>query len=147
MKPHIFHPDAGEEYARAVEYYAGIAPEPGIRLYDEIERHIREVCRRPDRFFRFSPPAHRALARKFPYSVVYLDTIPPGANIYLNGRKVQSSASGGQKTDARTPMIIPDLPVGAFNMLLTRQGYQDHQELVRLGTSDIKAVKVRLKPR
>ena len=73
MKPHIFHPDAGEEYARAVEYYAAITPELGSRFHNEIERLIRDVRRQPDRFFRFSPPAQRALARKFPYSVVYLE--------------------------------------------------------------------------
>ncbi len=73
MKPHTFYPDAGEEYARAVEYYADIAPELGSRFHDEIERLIREVRRRPERFFRFSPPAQRALAYKFPYSLVYLD--------------------------------------------------------------------------
>ena len=73
MKPHTFHPDAGEEYARAVEYYADIAPELGSCFHDEIERLIREVRRRPERFFRFSPPAQRALAYKFPYSLVYLD--------------------------------------------------------------------------
>ena len=72
MKPHIFHPDAGEEYARAVEYYAAITPGLGSRFHDEIERLIRDVRRQPDRFFRFSPPAQRTLARKFPYSVVYL---------------------------------------------------------------------------
>jgi plasmid stabilization system protein ParE len=73
VKPHTFYPDAGEEYARAVEYYADIAPELGSRFHDEIERLIREVRRRPERFFRFSPPAQRALAYKFPYSLVYLD--------------------------------------------------------------------------
>ena len=73
MKPHTFHPDAGEEYARAVEYYADIAPELGSRFHDEIERLIREVRRRPERFFRFSPQAQRPLAYKFPYSLVYLD--------------------------------------------------------------------------
>lgn len=57
MKPHIFHPDAGEEYARAVEYYANIAPELGIRFYGEIERLVKVVRSQPDRFFRFSPPA------------------------------------------------------------------------------------------
>ena len=72
MKPHVFHPDAGEE-SRAVEYYADIASELGVRFHDEIERLITEVRRQPDRFFRFSPPAQRALARKFPYSVVYLN--------------------------------------------------------------------------
>jgi hypothetical protein len=70
VKPHIFHPEAGEEYTRAVEYYADIAPELGARFYDEIERLIKAIRRQPDRFFRFSPPAQRALARKFPYSVV-----------------------------------------------------------------------------
>ena len=73
MKPHTFHPDAGEEYARAVEHYADIAPELGRRFHDEIERLIGEVRRQPERFLRFSPPAQRALARKFPYSVVYLN--------------------------------------------------------------------------
>ena len=39
MKPHIFHPEAGEEYAQAVEYYTAVSPELG-RFYDEIERLI-----------------------------------------------------------------------------------------------------------
>ena len=73
MKPHAFHPEAGEEYQQAAEYYAAIAPELAARFYDEIERIIVEVRRQPDRFSRFSPPARRALARRFPYSVVYLD--------------------------------------------------------------------------
>ena len=73
MKPHVFHPDAREEYIQAVRYYATVAPELGARLYEEIERLICEVRREPARFFQFSPPARRALARRFPYSVIYLD--------------------------------------------------------------------------
>ena len=73
MKPHVFHPEAGEEYTQAIAYDATVTPELGSRLYDEIERLIHEVCRPPEGFSRFSPPARRALARKFPYSVVYLD--------------------------------------------------------------------------
>jgi plasmid stabilization system protein ParE len=73
VKPHVFHPEAGEEYTRAVQYYAAERPELGGRFFDEIERVIREICRQPDRFFHFNPPARRALARKFPYSVIYLD--------------------------------------------------------------------------
>jgi toxin ParE1/3/4 len=73
VKPHIFHPDAGEEYTQATEYYTAVTPELGGRFYDEIERLIHEVRREPERFFRFSPPARRAVARRFPYSVVYLD--------------------------------------------------------------------------
>jgi toxin ParE1/3/4 len=73
VKPFAFHPEAGEEYTQAAQYYANIVSDLGIRFSDEIERLILEVRRQPDRFFRFSPPARRALARKFPYSVVYLD--------------------------------------------------------------------------
>ena len=73
MKPHVFHPEAGEEYTQAIQHYVAVTPELGGRFYDEMERVIQEVCRQPDRFFRFSPPARRALARKFPYSVIYLD--------------------------------------------------------------------------
>jgi toxin ParE1/3/4 len=73
VKPHAFHPEAGEEYTRAVEHYAAIAPELGNRLYNEIEGLILEIRRQPERFFRIHPPAQRALCREFPYSVVYLD--------------------------------------------------------------------------
>ena len=73
MKPHVFHPEAREEYLAAVRYYSDVRPELGSRLYDEIERLIREIRREPTRFFQFSPPARRALVRRFPYSVVYLD--------------------------------------------------------------------------
>jgi toxin ParE1/3/4 len=73
LKPHIFHPGATEEYISAVQYYADISPKLGHRFHLELERVIYEVCRIPERFFRFSPPAQRALARKFPYSLVYLN--------------------------------------------------------------------------
>jgi plasmid stabilization system protein ParE len=73
VKPYTFHPEAGEEYMQAAEYYGTVTPELGGRFYDEIERLLAEVRRQPERFFRFSPPARRALAHSFPYSVVYLD--------------------------------------------------------------------------
>ena len=72
MKPYAFHPAAAEEYTQAAKYYAAIETGLGQRFYDEIERLILEVRRQPDRFFSFSPPARRVLARKFPYSVVYM---------------------------------------------------------------------------
>ena len=73
MKPYVFHPEAAAEYAQAVQYYAAIAPEVAERFYAEIEGLIQQIWHQPDRFFRFWPPARRALGRKFPYSVVYLD--------------------------------------------------------------------------
>lgn len=73
MKPHAFHPDAEVEYVQAAEYYAAIDSNLGIRFYDEVERLINQVRRQPDRFFRFSVPARRALAHQFPYSLIYLN--------------------------------------------------------------------------
>jgi toxin ParE1/3/4 len=73
VKPYAFHPQASLEYEEAAKYYAAIRPELGGRFYDEIERLIGEVRRQPNRYFRFSPPAQRALAQKFPHSLVYLD--------------------------------------------------------------------------
>ena len=73
MKPHAFHPEASGEYTQAAQHYAAVAPELGERFFDEIERLIDRVRRQPERFLRVGPAARRALARKFPYSVVYLD--------------------------------------------------------------------------
>lgn len=73
MKPHAFHPAAGEEYAAAAAHYARINPELGGRFFDEIERLIRDVRRQPDRFRVFDPPVRRHLSTVFPYSVLYLD--------------------------------------------------------------------------
>lgn len=73
MRPHIFHPDADEEYVQAVRYYADISLELGLRFHDEMERLIREACRHPERFWKFSPPARRHLSRDFPYAIVFLD--------------------------------------------------------------------------
>ena len=73
MKRHAFHPEASREYEQAVQYYANTAPRLGARFHDEIERLVLEVRRHPQRHFRLSPPAQRALSQEFPYSVVYLD--------------------------------------------------------------------------
>lgn len=70
---HAIHPEADAEFADAVRYYAEVDLRLGARFYREIERLIRAVCDKPDRFLRFSPPARRALSQEFPYSVVYLE--------------------------------------------------------------------------
>ena len=70
---HAIHPAADAEFAEAVQYYAKVDPQLGVRFYREIERLIYEVCGQPERFFQFSPPARRALSRQFPYSIVYLE--------------------------------------------------------------------------
>jgi toxin ParE1/3/4 len=73
VKRAVFHPEASQEYLQAIEYHAAINVELGARFDSEIQRLVSEVSRDPQRFFRFHPPARRALSREFPYSVVYLD--------------------------------------------------------------------------
>ena len=73
MKPHLFHPEADEEYVQAVQYYADIALELGWRFHDEMERLIGEACADPERFWKFSPPARRHLSRDFSYAIVFVE--------------------------------------------------------------------------
>ena len=73
MKPHIFHPEADEEYVHAVQCYADIALKLGSRFHDEIDRLIGEVCADPERFRKFDPPAQRHFSRDFPYAVIFLN--------------------------------------------------------------------------
>ena len=75
MKPHYFHPEAAEEYAAAADYYSKIQPELGGRFYDEIERLIESVCRQPDLFRVFEPPARRHFSTVFPYAVIYTEQL------------------------------------------------------------------------
>jgi plasmid stabilization system protein ParE len=73
VKPHVFHPEAEEEYTEAAQYYARISPELGGRFFDEVEKLIQDVCHQPDRFRVFDPPARRHFSDVFPYAVIYLD--------------------------------------------------------------------------
>ncbi len=73
MKANAFHPEAGEEYARAAEYYTRINPELGAQFHDEIERLILDLRRLPERFRMFDPPVRRHFSELFPYAVLYVD--------------------------------------------------------------------------
>ena len=73
MKPHYFHPEAAEEYTAAAEYYFKIQPALGGRFYDEIEGLIATVCRQPELFRMFDPPARRHFSAVFPYAVIYIE--------------------------------------------------------------------------
>ncbi len=70
---HVIHPEADAEFADAIRYYTEIDPQLGIDFYREVERVIREICARPQRFRRFDPPARRALTERFPYAIIYLE--------------------------------------------------------------------------
>lgn len=69
----VLHPEADEEFAEGVRYYAEINSELGQRYYDEIDRLIREAASDPQRFCQFDPPARRHFSRWFPYALIYLE--------------------------------------------------------------------------
>ena len=72
MKRHAFHREGAREYNETLEYYASVDERLADRFYDEIERLILEIRRQPERFPRIGAYARRALAKGFPYSVIYL---------------------------------------------------------------------------
>ena len=71
MKPHEFHREASEEYAKAAEDFAAISAELGGRFYDEIERLISEVCRLPTAYRFIQRPIRRHFSTIFPYGILY----------------------------------------------------------------------------
>jgi len=73
VKRAVFHPEASQEYLAAIKYLAALSPELAERFDLEIQRLVAEISRDPQRFFRFHPPAQRAVSPEFPYSVVYLE--------------------------------------------------------------------------
>lgn len=77
---HQLHPEADEEFARAIRYYSEISPELGVRFYREMERLFFEICSDPQRFRRFDPPARRHFSRDFPYAVIFVDK-PEGIRV------------------------------------------------------------------
>jgi toxin ParE1/3/4 len=69
---HLLHPEADEEFARAIRYYSEISPELGERFYREMERLFLQICADPERFWKFDPPARRQFSRDFPYAVIFV---------------------------------------------------------------------------
>lgn len=73
MKPVTLHREALEEFNDAAAHYAQISPALGQQFYAAIEQAIREVRRSPGIIRVDQKPARRHLARKFPYTIVYLE--------------------------------------------------------------------------
>lgn len=73
MKRHVFHPEAAEEYAAAVEYYRQIDPDLGLRFYEEMERLLLDIRQHPQWYWQFEPPARRHFSSDFPYAFIYVE--------------------------------------------------------------------------
>lgn len=94
MKPHGFHREALEEYAKAAEDYAKASPELGGRFYDEIERLIGEACRAPTLYRR-----HRGCRRELGFMAGVFRAYSPARSqacrrAQANGAKVRLHICG-----------------------------------------------------
>ena len=70
---YLLHPEADDEFAKAVRYYSKVSPELGVRFYREMERLLREICVDPARFRILDPPVRRHFGRDFPYAIIFVE--------------------------------------------------------------------------
>jgi plasmid stabilization system protein ParE len=73
VKPAIFHPEADDEFAAAISYYAGQEAGLGDRFYDEIIRMTAEIEAAPHLFRLWRHGTRRHLGRHFPYALIYVE--------------------------------------------------------------------------
>ena len=77
------------------------------------------------------------------YSVLYIDTVPSGASVFFRGKLIQDRKG----RDAKTPLMIPKIPAGAYPITIVKEGYEDYKETVRFTLSELKPLKPKLVPR
>lgn len=71
----VFHPEAADEYVDAARWYGERSATVHDLFVAEIERALRLIVAFPHRWPRYGPRHRRVLVRRFPYSVVYLETL------------------------------------------------------------------------
>ncbi|HEY5604361.1 MAG TPA: type II toxin-antitoxin system RelE/ParE family toxin [Gammaproteobacteria bacterium] len=66
-----FHPDAEEEFNRAIEYYEEIEPGLGYDFAVEIYSAIQRSIAFPKAWAVLEGEVRRSLVRRFPYGILY----------------------------------------------------------------------------
>jgi hypothetical protein len=66
-----FHPDAEEEFLRAIDYYEDIAPGLGYDFTLEVYSAIRRTVEYSEAWPVLDGEIRRILVRRFPYGVLY----------------------------------------------------------------------------
>ncbi len=72
MKAVRFHDAARAELLEEIRYYAGISPQLGERLANEIEQATRLASEFPDVGSPYKHGTRRVFPKKFPFSVIYV---------------------------------------------------------------------------
>jgi plasmid stabilization system protein ParE len=68
----IFHPEAQEEYDRALAWYQARSIRAAARFEAEVERILGLVQLNPESFPAYDDEHRFAVLRRFPYTLVYL---------------------------------------------------------------------------
>jgi len=66
-----FHPDAEEEFLKAVDYYENIESGLGYDFALEVYSAIKRSSDYPEAWALLNEDARRTLVRRFPYGVIY----------------------------------------------------------------------------
>ena len=68
---YVFHPEALNEYAEAVQYYTEQRVEVAQAFINAIEDTVYRIGESPTRYAAIDEDVRRCMARKFPYGVLY----------------------------------------------------------------------------
>jgi len=71
--PAIFHPEADDEFAEAIAYYAKRGDGLGDRFYDEVRQLTAEIEAAPQLHRLWRHGTRRHLGRRFPYALIYVE--------------------------------------------------------------------------
>lgn len=77
----------------------------------------------------------RVKVRMIDYAVLELTSVPPGAEVYVNG-----AAAG----DTDEPLVLPKIPPGDVEIILVREGYKPHSAKIGLKPGQKLPMMVRL---
>ncbi len=68
---YVFHPEALNEYAESVKYYAAQRTEVAQAFIDAVEDAIYRIKESPTRWGVIDEDVRRCLTHKFPYGILY----------------------------------------------------------------------------
>jgi toxin ParE1/3/4 len=69
---YVFHPEALNEYAEAVQYYKDQRFEVAQAFINAIEDTIYRIREFPNRYSAIDDDIRRCMARRFPYGILYV---------------------------------------------------------------------------
>jgi hypothetical protein len=116
VKRYVLHPEANQEYAEALAYYAAIDRELGERFFSEIEALLSDISRNPARYRLVEPRVRRHISQLFPYGILYTRTT---RSRLCDGRDGYAARSAVLATSTRlSRWILPRIAVFAGKKLV-----------------------------